>query len=262
MVRRLDGGLASYARMVRTTERRSTINGLLASKRQLPTRFVIVTAGRSGSELLVHLLDRHPDIRCDSEVLRDPAAFPNAVINGRAVMAKRAGKKAYGFKLQPRQAFELQWLHPVTWLPELHADGWILVHLRRRNMLHQVISAIRASRSEFHPTKDRATEFAPITVDPADVLTGLSLLEESVSATERSLRDVPSIELWYEDDLATDDAQHRTVGLLCDRLGLPAHWEPAALAKVQPAATRDMVTNYDEIAAAVAATRFASYLSD
>lgn len=262
MARRLDGGLASYARMVRTTERRSTLSGMFASKRRLPQRFVIVTAGRSGSELLVHLLGRHPDIRCDSEVLRDPVAFPNAVINGRAVMARRAGKKAYGFKLQPRQAFELQWLHPVTWLPELHADGWTLVHLRRRNMLHQVISAIRGSRTGFHHTADRAPAFEALTIDPADVLTGLSLLEESVGATERSLRDVPSIELVYEDDLATEDDQRRTVEMLCAQLGLAMQWSPSDLIKVQPTATRAMVANYDEIAAAVAATRFASYLAD
>ncbi|HVY10451.1 MAG TPA: hypothetical protein VHB18_09925 [Mycobacteriales bacterium] len=260
MVSALDGGLAGYLRKLATEDRAFAFAGLTALSRRLPKRFVIVTQGRAGSELLVDLLNRHPDITCDSEVLREPVALPNAVIRGRAARARRSGAQAYGFKLQPRQAFELQCLHPVTWLPELEADGWILVYLHRRNMLHQVISALRGSQSQFHVRASAAKPFEPVTLDPADVLTGLTLLESWTQMSEEALRDAHPVELVYEDDLNNQEAQRRTVAMLCERLGVPPHWSPSDWVKVQPTTTREMVANYDELAAAVATTRFAAYL--
>ena len=54
-------------------------------------RFVIVTTGRTGSELLVSLLDSHPRIMCDSEILSIPRAFPRRFVLRRSAL--RAGPR-------------------------------------------------------------------------------------------------------------------------------------------------------------------------
>ena len=85
-----------------------TYLGYWLSKKHVPQkRFVILTQWRSGSELLIDLLNCHPDIRCDSELfkefvrLRTPKVlFPHWYLDGKSA---RAGTKAYGCKIMSNQ---------------------------------------------------------------------------------------------------------------------------------------------------------------
>src|SRR3954454_17120767 len=64
-------------------------------------RFVITCLARTGSQLLVSLLDGHPSIRCESEVLRarHPRVAPHVFLESRAFLARlRQRSRAYGFK--------------------------------------------------------------------------------------------------------------------------------------------------------------------
>ena len=56
---------------------------LLTSSRKPPTKFVIFGRGRSGSTLLVSLLNSNPDIHCDGEILSRKKLFPEKVIHSK-----------------------------------------------------------------------------------------------------------------------------------------------------------------------------------
>jgi len=70
-------------------------------------RLCVLTSGRTGSELLVELLDSHPLMRCEGEIFTDPQRYPMPFVRGRMRAAARIGAKAYGFKFIPGHAASL-----------------------------------------------------------------------------------------------------------------------------------------------------------
>src|SRR4051794_23968029 len=124
-------------------------------------RFVVVSPMRAGSELLVSLLNSHPRIVCESEILRTrhPRLSPERYVDARSVMARVRHRRtlAFGFKLQ---AADLETMAMPTdesgrvdagntadaraVADELAARGWRFIALERRNLLHQAMSWWRA----------------------------------------------------------------------------------------------------------------------
>ena len=93
---------------------------------------MIVSIGRSGSELLVSLLDSHPKIRCESEILFMRRVFPTGFLLQRSVTARLTGAHAYGFKLLTHHAGLQDHADPAGYLRRLHARGFRFIVLERR----------------------------------------------------------------------------------------------------------------------------------
>ena len=223
-------------------------------------RFVIVTAGRTGSELLVSLLTSHPTIVCEGEIMSIPRAFPSASLLRRSAAARLRGR-AYGFKLLPDQA-RLQFrADPAGYLRDLHQKGFRIIHLERRDWLQQAISVLRAVTTQFHYRRGEKAVFAPIHVDPVEVLSALAIFEDRVRFLRSALAELPTLELVYEDDLETPEQQASTVDRICAYLGLPPASVQADLVKLTPRSLAEQVENFEEVTALVGATRFAWVLS-
>ena len=224
-------------------------------------RLVVVTEGRSGSEALVTRLNSHPQVLCDSEILAFRRRRPDRLVEGRARLAGIRGCRAYGFKVLTGHILTTQHLPDASnHLRRMADNGWLVVHLSRRNRLHQAISALRAHRTQYHFEDGHVPSFEPLRVDPAELLAFLGLYATSEGEAAELLRDVDALNLIYEDDLASPEAQERTVQRIVEALGLPGAPTSTRQRRVHPASTRAMVANYDEVVELLRGTRYASYL--
>jgi len=229
-----------------------------------PSRFLVLCTSRTGSELLVSLLNAHPEVVCDSEILAHEVLFPRRFIEGRAVRARRDGARAYGFKLQINQLHDVQRLgDPREYLAGLHTRGAKIYRLRRHNLLKQVLSFARAkwsvthiARGETHPLPDK------VTADPASLIAGLVHTESLERTADDLLLGIPHTTLFYEDDLADRPSQQRTVSRIFDELGVSAFETEPVLLATSPRRLRDALANYELIASVVGQTRFAKYLDE
>ncbi|HEX3541944.1 MAG TPA: SEC-C metal-binding domain-containing protein [Acidimicrobiales bacterium] len=229
---------------------------------QAPRRFVIVTAGRSGSELLTDLLNSHPDIVCDAEILHDRVALPERFVAGRAAKAGIGGAEAYGFKIHNGH-FGFQVLRERPgYLGRLSDDGFHLIFLRRRNLLAQAVSSTIASRTRWHWRRDDGASFAALDLDPVEVLMMAYLFEESDGYLERLLRDLPHTTLVYEDDLRDRPAQQATVDRIASVLGLAAAPVASDHVRFTPPKLSESIANFAAVAELVRPTRFARFLDD
>jgi LPS sulfotransferase NodH len=231
-------------------------------------RFCILTAGRSGSELLVHLLDAHPAIRCEGEVLRDWHDFPFLFARGRLRGARYRGFGAWGFKINQRYLTEeFGRTNPKGGLPalvgRLRAHGFVFVHVRRRDLLRQALSGLRADLTGlYHLRKTDDEQIGAFDVDVPELMRILPLLESEDAELTELVGGLPHRTLWYEDDLSTRDRQQAAVDGLCDWLGLARAPVTTEFEKLAPPPQREQVKNYDEVAQAVGATRFGRFLDD
>ena len=223
-------------------------------------RFVIVTPGRSGSELLTDLLDSHPDIVCEAEILRERLLLPERFIDGRAAKAGLRGARAYGFKIHCGH-FGYQMLRErPRYLQQLSDSGVQLIFLRRENFLAQAISSTIAMRTRWHWRRQDRPEFQALDVDPVEVLMMTYLFEESDQYLAHLLADLPHLTLTYEHDLHDGPAQQAAVAAICDRLGLPPAPTRSEHVRFTPPRMADAVTNFNDVADLVRPTRFRRFL--
>lgn len=251
---------STAAPWIRTHPWRMYMLGSGAQWFQPPSRFVIVTPGRSGSELLTDLLNSHPDIVCDAEILRDRVLLPERFVAGRATKARLGGAGAYGFKIHCGH-FGYQALRErQDYLSRLSAAGVDIIFLRRRDLLAQAVSSAIASRTRWHwRLQDHAT-FKPLELDPVEVLMMTYLFEESDQYLRHLLSALPHLTLTYEADLMDPASQQATVDRICDRLGVAHAATSSDHVRFTPRTLAETVANFDELADVIAPTRFRRFL--
>jgi hypothetical protein len=240
---------------------------ILPRSRAAEHRFVIITTGRTGSELLVSLLDSHPMIRCDGEILRDGRAFPNAYIQSRAAMAGVRGRRAFGFKLLLSHfrapGGTIRGIGPAEEYPAvLHRLGYKVILLVRRNPVEQAMSYIMATERQFHYREGDTRAVDPISVDPVRLMAATWILESDTSVLNEIVGPVPHLTLTYEDDLLSPDSHQATVDRVCGYLGIETAVAHSRLVKAGPRRVSEQLANYGEIKTLLGATRYGPFLED
>jgi LPS sulfotransferase NodH len=226
-------------------------------------RFIIFTGGRTGSELLVSLLSSHPQIACDGELLKDKRLWPDRLIAGRLERARQKKKLAYGFKLQPEHLDNIQHMASANaWVQTMAAQGWKVIRLSRRNRLYQAISAVRIETMDAHYRAGKGGAFEPVAIDPFYLKAMMCFIGFTENQITQQLEGIDYLDISYEDGLEKPEAQSGTVAEICGLLGLEPAPVSSSFVRISPTRLRDMVTNYDEIAAEFRRDQFIDYLTD
>ncbi len=233
----------------------------------LPTStFVIFGQGRSGSTLLMDLLNNHPDIFCDAELFLKRyygrVLFAYWHIKNHSKSAYILNKSVYGFKVKVYQFFKEQKIpHYVELLHRLHVEGWKFIHVRRRNVLKQCLSnQIREYYSYSNTTEDIKAIKIPVDCDrllnTMDFRTRCNRLEDNI------LRRIPHLSIRYEDDLLNSADHQKIVDKIFGYLGVPSVKVEATLKKMASDRLADNIENYDEFYSAIMISKYASYLQE
>jgi hypothetical protein len=241
----------------------------LAARFVPPVRFVVLTTGRTGSELLVSLLNSHPAITCEGELLAAPRAFPRRYVVARAAVAGLRGAEAHGWKLLSGQLRDLRGIgEPLDYPRLLHENGSRIILLERRNIVQQTVSWMRTGHgnsealTKHHYTAGQSSDVGPMTIDPLELLAGTYYVEAEARFVREAAGRVPHLGLVYEDDLANPISQQATVDRICSYLDLPPAPVASKLIRVTPRRVRDMLSNFDEVEALVSQTRYRKHLLD
>jgi LPS sulfotransferase NodH len=244
-------------------------------------RFVVLGWYRTGSNLLVSLLNSDPGVVAYSELFS-----PRGVFWGNPVYApSRDGRtsrddaprfltdvvyrpypqrvRAVGFKLFYPQLI----LRPVDGLLEgLSAGGDLrVVHLRRRNVFRSMVSnavakstGAMASVSPEDAARAEA-EAPPVRFTPEECETYFTQLDERAQRCEALFPAGSIVNVEYEDLVADRDAE---VGRVRAFLGLAERPVSTRLVKQSRRPLRDAVANFDELAQHFTGTRWAEFFRD
>lgn len=224
-----------------------------------PTRFVIFGRGRSGTTTLVSLLNDHPQIFCEGEILSRPLLWPLE-----HVLAHCANSAApvYGCKLLSYQISQVQPLSQRTaFVRRLHDEhGFRIIYLRRRDLLRHALSNMRAREFGFHTRTSTAPKPAAMVVDPDELLRWLQGSAGLADFEAECLQQTPHLSLFYEDHLADEAVHQTTADAICGFLDLAPATVSTSYRKISPVGLRESVANYDQVAQALHGTPFAVYL--
>jgi LPS sulfotransferase NodH len=176
----------------------------------IPTPFIVLFPGRTGSTWLISCLDSHPAIEAEGEQLvrRSPRSQRRWV--ERFYGRRRRDVLARGFKTKLKDVWDLDAFRDL-----LHEGEARVIVLARRNTIKLAVSTINARRLHEQTgrwNRSRGTEpLPPFDLDPADlerVIRECRERDERLAAFAGTL-DLPRLALFYEDLLAEPEARLR-----------------------------------------------------
>ncbi|WP_216665437.1 sulfotransferase [Pseudoruegeria sp. HB172150] len=140
-----------------------------------------------------------------------------------------------------------------AFLEAMHDDGWTIVHIRRADIIRQMLSKyIAKARGAYHKT-DEQEERINLQIPPQEFLeqyerrTGLLQKEDNI------LEGLQHLKISYESDLESPERHQRTIDEILDQLGLERRPVSTALKKITTAPAKDYLSNLNELREALTA---------
>lgn len=233
----------------------------LSASKKPEKKFVIFGKGRSGSTLLVSLLNSNPDVFCDGEILNRKMRNPIRHLHR---MARREKHPIYGFKLL---SYQVMFTHTNIkdkhgFMENLHNEGFNLIYLRRDNILRYALSILYARfRMQWHHEKGSGEiKREKMRVDLAEIT---RLMEDSIrdEKFEREvLEGLPHVEIVYERDLEDNSRHADTVKRICEFLDINYTEPETNLVKITTQELEGFIENADELRNHLQGTKFEKYL--
>jgi LPS sulfotransferase NodH len=257
--------------------------------------FIVFGNQRTGSTLIANRLNSHRRIMCYEEIflpwvdsepslrgwlrthgrpqwLRAVPGTKNAFLAALFESEHLSNEiEAIGFKvmydqisLWPKLAYYVpsagRLLEDPLFRRWLHANRVLIVHTLRRNHLKLVVShKLAAGSGRFH-SRDAGTSGRQIVLPLRGLKTRLMRIEAAERTARKIVKDLPTIEIYYEDYVSSEEAADDA--RLCRALGqsVPVGGLTSSLAKVTSDHLRDVIQNYEQVAAHLSGTRFARFL--
>lgn len=225
-------------------------------------RFIVLSRSRTGSNLLISYLRSHPNIRAKGEVFSELEGkdFESELRNafGRPPLEV----KASGFKLFYYHPLDCDC--PELWdmlksMQELH-----VIHLKRHNLLHVIVSAEMAKSSDIWLRQDEATipvqqETKTLSFDSAKLLKAFELTKEWEIRGEELFQNHPLISVEYE-DLAKEPTT--TFKEVTEFLGVQYSAPETKLVKQNRRRMKEIIVNYNELQREFEQTKWSTYFDE
>jgi hypothetical protein len=196
-----------------------------------PVRFVIVNAARTGSTMLRMLLNSHPDIHCEGEILgaRPPA---DAI---RILRQKVYSAPVAGFKIKYEELSLPEFAEVLDWL--VRERSIRVIHLFRRDRLARLCSQVSVGLHGSYLFTEQRPEPVRFSLSIDECLADFGLQAEREARFKQLFADHQVLEVTYE-ELPLEEIQY-FIGVK------PIHLSTPTL-KINPE-PEEMLINYDEL---------------
>lgn len=244
------------------------------------TRFVIVGIARTGSTLLLDLLNGHSRIQAFGELFRRPDAIgwdvhPYQDLQGGRVLGLYQsdpcrfletrvwgrwprGQGAVGFKIFYYHAREAPFA--AVWDHLARQKDLRVIHIKRRNILAQYLSLQVAHRTNVWSTTQRSAQAPePIRLDPEECRKHFAWVRKLEDEADAHFANHPVLQVSYEALLADRQGE---MGRVQRFLGVPEEEVRSRTVRQRTVPLRAAIANHDELAAAFAGTGWADFLAE
>ena len=226
-------------------------------------KFIVLSRSRTGSNMLIQSLNSHPNVAADYEIF--------AKLNGRSesdILARAFAKQP--FYIQAK-GFKIFYYHPQdatdspVWDMLQGVDGLHVIHLKRRNILHALVSSRVAYTTGIYGVRSEREVQAYQNALPKVRFTAEEL-ERDFSQTRNweaegaaRFADKPCLEVDYEGMASDLSAEFRRI---TDFLGVAPRPPRTDFKKQRTRSLWDSVENYQELKERFSATEWAAFFDE
>lgn len=236
----------------------------LVEKRFLPgqhqyRKFVVVSRARTGSNLLISLLNSHPRVDARGELFRR--------MNGQSVESRLD----HVFRRRPRRieavGFKIFYYHPLdghdsqVWDSLSGMDDLYVLHLKRRNVLRTLTSRKLAGSTDIWLDKGRggsAKEKPGVRFSAKGLEDAFEQNEAWEASCDERFREHEMMTLYYEDLVNGRDALQHAANFL----GVGPHAMSTALRQQNPEQLAALISNFEELRLHFHGSRWAMFFDE
>ena len=240
-------------------------------------RFIILTDQRSGSNHLEDLLDSHPAVKVAGELFnpshdhksrnnplpeeirglrrRDPIAYLEAFFE----QPFDDSITHVGFRLFHDHARSRP--ERAIWTSLRRTKDLRVIHLKRRNLLRNLLSLKLAERSNDWERLEGTppVRYEPLRIEYKEVVAHIRARERGFARGSRIFRSHQRAEIFYEDLERNKEPQ---LDAILDLLGLPPQPLTSSTRKQNQQPTRELIENHAELEARFRHTRWHGFFQD
>lgn len=223
-------------------------------------KFVIFGTGRSGSTVLVSLLNSNPQIHCDNEIFHRKVFSPKKFLRYRTSLCNR---EVYGFKLLTYQLGAILEISGTEFLPYLVSQGFNILYLKRQNVLRQAISNIYARQmNQFHEKSNNAlAEKQMLNIDLKVLDDWINAIIKQTFEEEQYLSGLEHFKISYEKDLMNPAQQSITMANISKFLNISFVPPKTTFKKILPEEFSSFIKNYDELVAYAKSNNYEHFIN-
>lgn len=247
----------------------------ITSQQEKLVKFVVLTQARTGSNMLVSMLDKHPEVRCIGEAFNPVSAFGYENWMKKSRLRKVANKyirdycvqayldslfsvrsneniRAAGFKLIYPGQFDRWSSFRYYW----RTYDFKIISLIRRNLLRKYVSSQIANLEGVWSTQKRRDEKVHINIDLNDLKRSLARTEAIYKLIDTLTVEFRGVQVSYE-ELSSDRAN--AMKSMFQFLGIKEFDSETLTAKTvkqNPEKLDMLIENYDEVYSALRNTKY------
>ena len=221
--------------------------------------FIIYAQPRTGSTVLVDLLNSSPFVCCEREIFVLQTIGTESFLKAKRSLYpdKAYGCKIMGYQLERQVSFsEMQ-----PFLQKMHDQGWKIIHLARRNILRQALSQLLVRRGgRLHRLTNDCSPLTQVHIDVNELQQTLQKIEITSARDEAILTGISHLKLTYEDSLLQPEKHQDTLDKVFTYLGLPISLVHTRLRRITPKEISSFVGNFEEVKSFLDGTPYAKFV--
>lgn len=219
-------------------------------------KFVIISDARTGSTLLMALLDNHPEIIAKGELFKQLRGKTTLDIWNDLFRKRPKKVKWVGFKL----FYDHPWNSGERKVWDLIEEdkGIVIIHLVRNNKIRSYVSKQIGLKTKLwtegvNQPNTLTLEDKKVNIDPRQCIENIEKIDRLESDTKKRFRDHNLIPVSYE-ELSTD--KNATMNRVYKELNVTELEIQTNLKKQNPEKLQDLVLNYEELRKYLSNTRW------
>ncbi len=219
-------------------------------------KFIIFGQGRTGSTLLLQLVNCSENVYCDGEIYS--TEFPFRIWRkGLAkkvylkVRSKAFGVKIYGCRIKIYDLYRHQCMstdESIAFINTLAKDGWKIIHLTRTNKFRQCLSSLVAEERNVYHFKDKSTKTKQkVTIKTEEIPERIKLLRIFDKQEHDSLKDVSFLSVNDEKDLENQINHQATLNKICAFLNITEVETKIQLTRTSTSTLENYIENHEAV---------------
>tara|TARA_R110002124_G_scaffold287349_1_gene473554 strand:- start:6028 stop:6759 length:732 start_codon:yes stop_codon:yes gene_type:complete len=220
-------------------------------------KFIVLTRSRTGSNLLISLLNAHQNIEAHGEIFARLHHKTSMEIWNNTFGIKRKWIKRVGFKIF--------YYHPldsddsIVWDQLLKDKSIKVIHLQRENLLRVHLSRLIAGKTDVwtNSGKEKTTSSKNVEVSIDEMFDDFKQTQFLIEKAASDFRSHEFVDIRYETLAANKQAE---MTKLFKFLDLPNEKVSSDLKKQNPEKLEDLIINYQEVREALENTEYEHFL--
>ena len=234
-------------------------------------KFIIFGQGRTGSTLLLQLVNCSENVYCDGEIYS--TEFPFRIwrkglakklylkIRSKAYRAKIYGCRIKIYDLYRHQSMSTD--ESIAFINTLAKDGWKIIHLTRTNKFRQCLSSLVAEeRNVYHFRDKRTATRQKVTIKTEEIHERIKLLHIFDQQEHDSLKDISFLSVNYEEDLENQNNHQATLNKICAFLNIPEVETKIQLTRTSAKTLESYIENHEAVKSVLMSENLQHYHSE